>query len=81
MSIYFRTTSAWQQMQNWHRVQAARTQQVIGNAADLLSASTSSFNDAATSYYQGRATLAAKAALARLQAAVKAKSASVDTTA
>jgi hypothetical protein len=81
MGVYFRTSSAWAQMQNWHKVQSARTQALIGSGADLLSATSSRFNDAATNYYAGKAKLAAQAALSRLQAAVKAKTDSVDTTA
>ena len=65
--MFVRTVPAWQQMRSWQAGQKQITDQVIGSAADGTAPDyTSSFSDAAATYYTGIANLSAQAAAKRL---------------
>jgi hypothetical protein len=73
MSI--RAVAGWRQMQNWFNSQAAITQQ----DSSLHDAANAAFATAQSNYYQNLANLAGQAALKRVQAQAKAKSAALQT--
>jgi hypothetical protein len=67
MSMFVRSLSPWQQMQNWRMGQGNINSQQLGSlgaAADY----SASFASAASSYYDSAGNLAARAALTRIQA-------------
>jgi hypothetical protein len=73
MSI--RAVAGWRQMQNWFNSQAAITQQ----DSSVHDAANAAFATAQSNYYQNLANLAGQAALKRVQAQAKAKSAALQT--
>ena len=73
MSI--RAVAGWRQLQNWFNSQAAITQQ----DSSLHDAANAAFATAQSNYYQNLANLAGQAALKRVQAQAKAKSAALQT--
>jgi hypothetical protein len=75
MSMFVRSVSAYQQLQNWSAGQSVVNSQIFGSNGAGATDFSSAFTDAAYNTYSSSATLAANQALGRVQSQSAAKSA------